>query len=134
MRKVILSLHINCTETVSLDTGKGSINLVLFDGSCSGDYFNGQILPGGADTQKFLDNQEGTLSARYMLSGCDYKNNACRIFIENNAVLNGDKIITKPVIYTDSTNLKWLETADLYGVLSDENGKLIIDICGDSDV
>ena len=42
--------------------------------------------------------------------------NACRIFIENNGAVQKDgQITTKPLIYTDSKALAWLEQADLTG-------------------
>ena len=88
--------------------------------------FQGEILPGGVDTQKQIGGGARTLSARYILEGTDYKGNKCKIFIENNGTMQGAEMKTKPIILTDSTHLKWLETADLYGTITGRAGGVLI--------
>lgn len=120
----ILRLHINLTEINEVVSDDIIAKMLLFDGTCEGDYFNGSILNGGVDTQMIKKDGSGTLSARYMLKGMDCKGNPCQIFIENNAVLGESE--TLPKIITDSKELKWMETADLSGRIMDENGQLLI--------
>lgn len=117
----ILRLHIDIKKTFELRSGDKAVRMVLFGGFCSGDYFKGKILDGAVDTQ--LDT---LLSARYMLEGIDCDGKHCRLFVENNSARNSAE--TKPVIFTDSDALKWLEAAELRGEI--KNGdRLEISIC-----
>ncbi len=125
----ILRLHINITHTQEVASPSGLVRMILFDGNCDSPYFQGTILPAGVDTQTFCANDQMTLSARYMLEGLDSKGQKCKLFIENNAASStGEFHVTTPRIFTDSPSLQWLETADLYGQLLDEDGKLVIEI------
>lgn len=124
----ILKLHINVTGSNTVKSAKGQVNMVMFDGWCEG-VFNGKIMAGGVDTQVFLApeyGKPGTLSARYMLEGTDQEGKACTMFIENNGVFGKDGVTTIPQIFTDSENLRYLESAELYGTLvGQEKGVLI---------
>lgn len=127
----LLRIHINITETISLTDEDATINMILFDGHCDSNLFQGDILPGGVDTQKLNPDGSGTLSARYILQGKDNMGNACKLFIENNAYVSPSSgTITHPTIYTDSPCLKWLEKADLYGNILSGQEQLIITING----
>lgn len=121
----ILKIHINITETHELISEDATVRMILFDGFCEGSYFNGKILSGGVDTQ-IIDKNKGTLSARYMLKGFDSQNQPCGMFIENNGAFSSGETLTHPKIYTDSKNLKWLESANLIGRILNENDKLVI--------
>lgn len=122
----ILKIYVNILETNEVKSEEAIIRMLLFDGYCKSEYFNGVILNGGVDTQ--IINPDGTisLSARYMLKGHDNKNMPCHIFIENNATAENNVTYTKPKIYTDSKNLKWLEKKNLIGTIGNEDGKLLI--------
>lgn len=111
----ILWLYINLTEINEVVSNNVTAKMLLFDGTCKSDIFNGTILHGGVDTQMVYPDGTGTLSARYIVEGTDSKGNPCRLFIENNAKLGADQIVTEPKIVTDSKELKWLETAKLVG-------------------
>lgn len=124
----ILKIHINITETNEVISENTTVRMILFDGNCTGDFFNGTILNGGVDTQLISKKNHTTLSARYMLKGYDNKNKPCHLFIENNAESETDITYTKPKIYTDSENLKWLEREELTGILEHPDGKLVIRI------
>ena len=106
-----LSIHITGMYDVSADTG--SARMILFDGTASGDLFQGTILPGGVDTQLGQPDGSGSLSARYMLEGTDKAGEKCRIFIQNNAAFGAEE--TQPRIITDSAVLSFLNTAPLKG-------------------
>ncbi len=114
--KPVLIIHVVLDDTYEVKGKNGSACMLLFHGTAEGELFRGRILPGAVDTQKKAAGGEKTLSARYILEGIDAEGRECRIFVENHAV-KGDPE-TRPLIYTDSEALKWLETAELYGVLS----------------
>lgn len=122
----VMTLYIDCYDFITVEGTDKKVCQILFDGKAKGDYFIGRVLPGGVDTQLINADGSGTLSARYILEGYDRSGQQCRIFVENNALLNCSG--TKPTIITDSVELKWLETASLYGNLDTSNGNVIIDI------
>ena len=119
----VLRVYVNVTGCHEVISGDRTVRMLTFDGTCDGPFFKGTILPGGVDTQRMDEIGAGTLSARYMIEGLDCKGNACKVFIENNAVLGND---TVPTIVTDSPELKWLETARLHGKIADTEGQLTI--------
>lgn len=126
----ILRLYIHVLKENRFDTPERTINMVLFDGTCEGEFFNGTILSGGVDTQIYEKDKEGTLSARYIIEGVDKDGAACHLFIENNGIIGKEETKTYPKIYTDSACLKWLETQKLEGTLEVEQDKIIIRIFG----
>ena len=108
-----------------------AVQMISFDGRCDGDYFRGEILPGGVDTQIYYKDQPSKLSARYLVQGIDHTGRGCRIFIENTGIMYAGETITRPVIYTDSIALKWMETASMYGTLTVVEGQPVITIYTD---
>ncbi len=112
----VLSIDVIIDDSHDVAGKVGNARMISFHGESNCDNFKGKILPGGVDTQKYYENGEKTLSARYILDGKDFTGEHCRIFIENNGIIAEDgSITTKPVIFTDSEALKWLETANLMG-------------------
>jgi hypothetical protein len=103
-----------------------------FTGSAEGEYFNGDILKLNSSNvissnviKRYKEgyNDGRTIStARYILKGKDSKDKDCSIFIEDNSIEYTDDshVITKPTIITDSSELAWLQTADVQGRLEDE--------------
>ena len=63
-----------------------TVKMIGFTGKCTGQYFNGEVLSGGVDTQFIDKNGRASLSARYMMKGIDCKGNACSVFIQNEGV------------------------------------------------
>lgn len=124
--ETILILDINCKEIYEVKAEDKTIIQILFDGNASGDYFTGEVLPGGVDTQKGNPKDgTGRLSARYILDGKDYTGEKCRIYVENEADFGSS--VTFPSIVTDSKALKWLNKATLTGeLINDEKGLRII--------
>lgn len=125
MKKEILSINVYITTIESIEGEEMSVTMIGFKGDCQGEYFCGEILPGAMDTQ-YHTKDLTTLGARYMLVGRDMKGEECRLFIENIG-RSGEKY-TKPRIITDSVNLKWLEKADLEGVLEKTSACLVVKI------
>ena len=105
------------------------VKMISFTGTCNGEYFCGNVLSGGIDTQKLDRNGNGTLSARYMLEGTDFDNRQCHIFVENNAVIqNGIIGRTTPEIITDSSVLNRLLQKKTYGILYSNEAGLFVSI------
>ncbi len=126
MENKLLEIYVHLTEINEINMEEVTIRMALFDGYCDGPYFQGTILPGGVDRQMIYNDGTGCLSARYMLKGTDNTNHACSIYIENTADMGSNW--TKPQIFTDSQNLKWMEQGSLKGNIKNENGKLTITI------
>ena len=114
----ILRIKVYLTGHIVTEGLKDTAVMLPFGGECESTLFTGKILPGGVDTQRIQPDGRGTLSARYTLEGVDDRGKPCRLFIDNAAVLGKDGIgTTCPTVRTDSESLRWLETADLTGVI-----------------
>lgn len=117
----VLTVHVEIEKTVEMHSDNvDSVLMILFKGSAAGKYFEGEVLPGGSDTQIISKcGDRHTLSARYMLKGKDYTGENCKIFIENNGNLNEKSkdvpFRTYPKIITDSKALKFLNYDLLVG-------------------
>ncbi len=125
----VITVFVRVEQAFAVRGQAGSATMLLFSGYANGDNFKGKILPGAVDCQK-TDVNGFTLSARYILEGEDGEGKNCKIFIENNGATDEKGTIhTKPLVYTDSDSLKWLETAPLTGHISEKDGMIIIHIC-----
>lgn len=110
----IFTVHVQINNTIKLTNNDGdSVIMISFKGHVSGEYFTGEILDGGVDTQiigRFGDRH--TLSARYMLEGKDYTGEQCNIYIENNGHVNNKLKHTLfrsyPKVITNSKSLAFL--------------------------
>ena len=122
----VLCLRIEFDEFLEVHGHKGRVRMICFHGEVDSQLFQGKVMPGGVDTQIREMGEVNRVSARYILEGRDYTGDSCRIFIENNGMdpENGDSIQTRPRIITDSIALSWLENADLYGTVSEQQGIL----------
>ena len=123
----VLTIHIVVEGCDTLKSPRGQINMIRFGGYCDCECFHGKVLPGGVDTQTYLTDEPGRLSARYMLEGTDAGGQPARLFIENNGIFGPDgECITRPIIHTDSENLRWLCDTPLRGTISGwEQGVII---------
>ena len=119
MNDAVLIIDVKLDEIIEVNGSEGKAAMILFHGDCDCENFKGKILQGGVDTQKEAAGEKRLMSARYVLEGTDKDGENCRIFIENNGICEnpGEDVKTTPVIYTDSSALKWLETAELYGTV-----------------
>ena len=62
MEVLKLYIHVNGCEKVESECA--TVQMISFDGRCDGDYFRGEILPGGVDTQIYYKDQIiGSLSS-----------------------------------------------------------------------
>ena len=120
--KPIFDVEVILDEIQHIQGVTGEVTMILFHGNCKSDIFQGKIIPGGVDTQIKKNGESKKISARYILKGRDYTGKECQVFIENNGVVDTEEQLqTKPVIYTDSEALKWLEKEKLIGYVCGES-------------
>ena len=125
--ELLFTIEVDLHDCHTLKSAKGQINMVLFGGRCDCDFFHGEILSGGVDTQTYLTGEPGRLSARYMLCGADGEGTPTRLFIENNGKAGADGVcITHPRIFTDNPRLAWLEALPLTGRIAGREGGVSI--------
>ena len=122
----IITLHVSITKSETVESEAGKVTMLSFDGTTETEWFTGETLPGGVDTQTQWSGQNNILSARYILEGTDDAGEKCRIYIENNGEDVNGVVKTVPTVITNSESLAWLEKADLYGKLDfDTSGPVI---------
>lgn len=125
--ELLFTIEIDLHENHMVISPGNTVNMVLFGGRCDCDFFHGEILPGGVDTQIYREGEAPMLSARYMLRGRDDEGTPTRLFIENNGVTGPDGVCaTTPYIMTDNPRLAWLTTTPLTGRLADREGGVTI--------
>ena len=123
MDELIMTINVTTYEGYSVEGGKMKVHMVPFTAEAVGNYFNGETVFRSYDTQR--ENENGFfLSARYILRGKDFNERKCSIFIENNSTENG----IVPTVCTDSPDLAFLETADLYSQLDADGNKVTVRI------
>ena len=108
--RLLMTIHVIITGDCSVNNGTKGVVMLPFTGSAEGDFFTGEIIGTGVDTQKIEKDQLVSLSARYMLEGKDYMGKECKIFIENNGSSLDNCI---PTLVTDSEALAAWQQADL---------------------
>lgn len=126
----VLTINVQITGMSGMERKEGNVNMICFAGSSNCRNFQGNIMDGGVDTQVLRADGSGTLSARYLMEGMDCDGKPCKLYVENNGKLdeNGN-ITTIPKILTNSSALKWLETAELSGTVEGAGeGKILIRI------
>ena len=125
--ELLFTIEVDLHECHTLNSAKGQVNMITFGGRCDCDFFRGEILSGGVDTQRYLTGEPGRLSARYMLSGVDSEGAPTRLFIENNGETGEDGVcVTHPRILTDNPALAWLEDLPLTGRIQGREGGVTI--------
>lgn len=96
-------------KVVEFASTVGYVKMIPFKGTAQGKLFTGLVEPCGVDTQITNQNEVRHMSARYMLTGTDFKGQPCRIYIENNGYFTGGEtprpFRTVPTFYTDSNAL-----------------------------
>lgn len=108
--RLLLTIHVTLTGSCTVNNGTNGVVMLPFIGSAEGDFFTGEILGTGVDTQRIENDQLISLSARYMLEGKDYTGKECKIFIENNGSSLDNCV---PTLVTDSQALADWQQADL---------------------
>ncbi|MBR1640992.1 MAG: DUF3237 family protein [Butyrivibrio sp.] len=122
----LFQIDVTLDEINEVRSGHAYACMILFHGRLDSDFFHGEILPGGVDTQIGCDGEIRTLSARYIIKGIDASGNNCSIFVDNSGSVNGDnEIITKPRFITDSPLLKWMEKDEYIGKIYGKSEKEI---------
>lgn len=125
--ELLFTIEVDLQENHMVASPRGTVNMVLFGGRCDCDFFHGEILPGGVDTQVYEPGRPATLSARYILRGTDDEGNRTSLFIENNGVTGADGVcVTTPRILTDNPRLTWLTETSLTGRIQGREGGVTI--------
>lgn len=129
MKELLLTIKVSCLQGMEVQGQDCKIVMVPFTGKAYGDYFNGEIIGTGVDTQRYTGNGGASLSARYMLSGADAQGQNCKIFIENSL---HDESGWHPVIVTDSKYLSDWEKKTLVATVDGIEGGVLVQIYSES--
>ncbi|MCI7349164.1 MAG: hypothetical protein MSH60_00235 [Ruminococcus sp.] len=122
MDELIVTINVTTYEAQVLDGNNTKVVMIPFSAEAVGEYFKGKTVENGVDTQ-IISADSFSLSARYMLEGVDRSGEKCRLFIENNGTSLYNCV---PKIFTDSTELDFLENARLKAdVECVENGVIV---------
>lgn len=123
--KLLLTVHVMLLSPCTVYSGAKGVVMIPFTGSAEGDYFTGEIIGTGVDTQMIEKDRLVSLSARYMLAGRDHTGEECRVFIENNGS-SLDHCI--PTIVTDSKALAAWQQASLVSKVSPTENGVVVEI------
>lgn len=128
MKELLLSVRVDIAEPAKVQGKHMRVAMLPFTGNGYGDYFNGEIIGTGCDTQKIPSVGLPTLSARYMLQGTDKDGQECKVFIENTL---HDERGWHPIIVTDSKCLSEWEDLDLIATVDGAPGGVLVRIYKD---
>ena len=123
--KLLLTVHVTIIDSCAVNNGTNGIVMIPFTGYGESDFFTGEIVGTGVDTQKIEGNQLISLSARYMLAGKDYTGKECKIFIENNGSSLDNCV---PAIVTDSEALAFWQRANLVSRVTPSKEGVLVQI------
>ncbi len=127
--KEILTLLIIIGSTFQVKNDDNMlVRMINFTGTAQSEYFQGEVLPGGVDTQTQYPDGFTNLSARYMLKGVDADGRECLIYVNNEITRDTPQGFTTPKIVTDSPLIDSLTDGELLGKIGFENGNLKIQI------
>ncbi len=126
--KEILTLLILIGSTYQVQNDSTTVRMINFTGSAKSEYFEGEVLPGGVDTQTQYADGFTHLSARYMLEGKDSTGQACRIYVNNEITRETPMGYTTPKIVSDSPLIESVTEGELLGKIGFKDGKLLIQI------
>ncbi len=121
--KELFCVTVNDTKKETVNGNTCNVEMQYFKGSAAGIYFTGNVYKESSSVKKTYTDGRVVECARYMLSGKDDTGTSCKIFIQDDVREENGKIISNPVILTNSKSLAWMETADIQGRIStDEAG------------
>ncbi len=104
------------------------VRMINFTGTAQSEYFQGEVLPGGVDTQTQYPDGFVNFSARYMLKGVDADGKECLVYVNNEITRETPPGFTTPKIVTDSPLLDSLTSGEMLGKIGFEDGNLKIQI------
>ena len=121
--KELFCVTVNDTKKETVNGNTCNVEMQYFKGSAAGIYFTGNVYKESSSVKKTYTDRRVVECARYMQSGKDDTGTSCKIFIQDDVREENGKIISNPVILTNSKSLAWMETADIQGRIStDEAG------------
>lgn len=121
----LFDVYVRIIEAIDVKGVSKDINMISFDGTVEGQYFNGQVIGSGVDTQNCMKDGRAVLSARYMLEGIDADGQKCRIFVENNGTFEEG---FTPSIVTDSILLSKYENVKLSATVKPTDEGVIVSV------
>ena len=125
MKELIMTIRVLCEPPYDVQGQECKVVMISFRGEASGEYFTGETIGTGVDTQRFWEGGKMQLSARYMLAGQDSSGEKCKVFIEN--CLRGPEGWV-PTIVTDSKVLAKWENTPLAATVDGAEGGVIVKI------
>ncbi|MBR5349200.1 MAG: hypothetical protein IK125_08205 [Lachnospiraceae bacterium] len=125
MKELLFSVHVLLQQPCEVQGQDCKVVMLPFTGRAFGEYFNGEVIGTGVDTQKFPNGAWGSFSARYMLQGTDKTGTDCKVFIENNL---RDAEGWVPTIVTDSVFLSKWEKVPLAATVEGAEGGVLVKI------
>jgi len=118
--KELFTVNLIETKRYTVEGQTCKVDMIYLDGSCSGDYFNGELIFEDSSTvvKQFKDGRIESI-ARFFVNGTDIDNNASRIHLEDIFVGydENERAITRPNIIVENEKLAWLQTADVIGIM-----------------
>ena len=117
-REEVLTIRIILTRHETQMEEEVRVEKLFFTGWCETAYFQGTVLSDGCDVRRHDVKGEVNIRAEYTLEGLDRSGKQCRIHIVNQR----GEMDWKPVLSTDSTELAWLNDADLTAVVEEGAG------------
>lgn len=125
----LFSIEITEKNSETVDGTTCKVEMQLFEGIAKGDAFEGSTKAGACNSNVTKTFKDGTVTnqARFILEGTDSDGEKCRIYIQDDGIMSDNVLYTRPIIFTDSKELEWLEKADIQGrVITDSNGRKIV--------
>lgn len=117
--KVLFEVEYDDTQPETVEGSTCTVDMQYFTGRAEGDVISGDILSGASDVKKTYKDGKIEHCQRYYIKGQDSAGKDCQIFIQDLSTEDdGKTIITKPVIFTNSEDLKWIEEADIEGKIT----------------
>ncbi len=126
--KEIFAIIILIGSTFQVNNDELLVRMINFTGTADSEYFQGEVLPGGVDTQTQYPDGFVNLSARYMMKGVDADGQECLVHVTNEITRDTPSGFTTPKIVTNSPLLDSLTRGELLGKIGFADGNLKIQI------
>ena len=135
--KKLFTVTLNETKNYEVEGSTCAVNMIYIEGSCAGDYFNGDLVfQDSAVVVKTYKDGKVESKSRYFIEGTDKDENAGHLHIEDNLIGKDSKgrDIVSPIIITDIQDLAWLQIAQVIGIVEEtDDGKTITYMWNEND-
>lgn len=110
-KSLIINVDVKLTISEKKKLARGKRVKAYFEGKADSPFFKGSVNPGAYDEQIYLGMQPDSCHADYILTGTDYRGEACTVHIVNDMPSGGKKDWFRgwiPTVSSDSPNLEFL--------------------------